>query len=90
MQVYPRGLMVGARLDGAHVFAGAEVLPLGERRQFGGAIAHKGIKAQVRVVQSRRNVAAGAALIVALGLLAGLMPAVTAMRLKITDALRRT
>jgi len=37
-----------------------------------------------------RNVAAGAALIVALGLLAGLMPAVTAMRLKITDALRRT
>ena len=37
-----------------------------------------------------RNVAAGAALIVALGLLAGLMPAITAMRLKITDALRRT
>ena len=37
-----------------------------------------------------RNVFAGAALIVALGLLAGLMPAVTAMRLKITDALRRT
>jgi putative ABC transport system permease protein len=37
-----------------------------------------------------RNVAAGAALIVTLGLLAGLMPALTAMRLKITDALRRT
>jgi putative ABC transport system permease protein len=37
-----------------------------------------------------RNVAAGAALVVTLGLLAGLMPAVTAMRLKITDALRRT
>jgi putative ABC transport system permease protein len=36
-----------------------------------------------------RNVAAGAALIVTLGLLAGLIPAVTAMRLKITDALRR-
>jgi len=37
-----------------------------------------------------RNLAAGAALIVTLGLLAGLMPAVTAMRLRITDALRRT
>jgi putative ABC transport system permease protein len=37
-----------------------------------------------------RDVVAGAALIVALGLLAGLMPAVSAMQLKITDALRRT
>jgi putative ABC transport system permease protein len=36
-----------------------------------------------------RDVVAGAVLIVALGLLAGLMPAVTAMNLRITDALRR-
>ena len=35
-----------------------------------------------------RDVALGAALIVALGLLAGALPAVTAMHLKITDALR--
>jgi putative ABC transport system permease protein len=37
-----------------------------------------------------RDVVAGAALIVALGLLAGLVPALTAMNLKITDALRRS
>jgi putative ABC transport system permease protein len=37
-----------------------------------------------------RDVVTGALLIVALGLLAGLMPALTAMQLKITDALRRT
>jgi len=37
-----------------------------------------------------RDVAAGAVLIVALGLLAGLVPALTAMNLKITDALRRS
>jgi putative ABC transport system permease protein len=37
-----------------------------------------------------RDVAVGAALLVGLGLLAGLMPAVSAMQLKITDALRRT
>ncbi len=36
------------------------------------------------------NVAAGAALIVALGLVAGALPAFTAMNLKITDALRRS
>jgi putative ABC transport system permease protein len=36
-----------------------------------------------------RNVAAGAVLIVALGVVAGLVPAVNAMQLKITDALRR-
>ncbi len=37
-----------------------------------------------------RNVVAGAALVVVLGLLAGLLPALNAMRLKITDALRHT
>ncbi len=37
-----------------------------------------------------RDVAIGAGLIVALGLLAGALPATTAMNLKITDALRRT
>jgi putative ABC transport system permease protein len=37
-----------------------------------------------------RDVALGAALVLGLGLLAGLMPALTAMQLKITDALRRT
>ena len=37
-----------------------------------------------------RDVAIGAALIVGLGLAAGLLPAVSAMQLKITDALRRT
>jgi putative ABC transport system permease protein len=36
-----------------------------------------------------RDLATGAALMVALGLLAGLLPAVGAMRLRITDALRR-
>jgi putative ABC transport system permease protein len=36
-----------------------------------------------------RNVAAGVALMVVLGLLAGALPAVQAMRLRITDALRR-
>jgi putative ABC transport system permease protein len=36
-----------------------------------------------------RDVAVGAALILALGVLAGLLPAVSAMRLNITDALRR-
>ncbi|MDP2319963.1 MAG: FtsX-like permease family protein [Acidobacteriota bacterium] len=36
-----------------------------------------------------RDVAAGAGLIVALGLLAGVLPAMNAMNLKITDALRR-
>jgi putative ABC transport system permease protein len=36
-----------------------------------------------------RDMAAGAVMIVALGLLAGLLPAITAMNLKITDALRR-
>jgi putative ABC transport system permease protein len=36
-----------------------------------------------------RDVLAGAALIVSLGLLAGLLPAISAMNLKITDALRR-
>lgn len=37
-----------------------------------------------------RALAAGAALILAMGLLAGLMPALNAMQLKITDGLRRT
>ena len=37
-----------------------------------------------------RDVALGAALIVALGLVAGALPAATAMHLKITDALRRS
>ncbi len=37
-----------------------------------------------------RDVGIGAALVVLLGLVAGLMPAVSAMRLRITDALRRT
>lgn len=37
-----------------------------------------------------RDIATGAALIMALGLVAGLLPAVNAMQLKITDALRRT
>ncbi len=37
-----------------------------------------------------RDVALGAALIVALGLIAGALPAATAMHLKITDALRRS
>jgi putative ABC transport system permease protein len=36
-----------------------------------------------------RDVAIGAALIVVLGLVAGLLPALAAMQLKITDALRR-
>jgi putative ABC transport system permease protein len=36
-----------------------------------------------------RDVAVGGVLIIALGLVAGLLPAVTAMQLKITDALRR-
>lgn len=36
-----------------------------------------------------RDIVTGVVLIVGLGLLAGLMPAVTAMRLRITDALRR-
>jgi putative ABC transport system permease protein len=35
-----------------------------------------------------RDVALGAALIVGLGIIAGLLPAVNAMQLKITDALR--
>jgi putative ABC transport system permease protein len=37
-----------------------------------------------------RDVVAGAVLIVVLGVLAGLLPAITAMNLRITDALRRT
>lgn len=37
-----------------------------------------------------RDVAAGAALILALGVVAGLLPALSAMQLKITDALRRS
>ncbi len=37
-----------------------------------------------------RDVAVGVVLVVVLGLLAGLLPAMNAMRLKITDALRRT
>jgi putative ABC transport system permease protein len=37
-----------------------------------------------------RDIAVGAALIMALGIVAGLLPAVSAMQLKITDALRRT
>jgi putative ABC transport system permease protein len=37
-----------------------------------------------------RDMAIGAALIVALGLAAGALPALTAMNLKITDALRRS
>jgi putative ABC transport system permease protein len=37
-----------------------------------------------------RDVVTGAVLIAVLGILAGLIPAVTAMNLKITDALRRT
>jgi len=37
-----------------------------------------------------RDVALGAGLVVVLGLVAGLLPAVSAMRLRITDALRRT
>ncbi len=37
-----------------------------------------------------RDVVAGGVLIVVLGVLAGLLPAITAMNLKITDALRRT
>lgn len=36
-----------------------------------------------------RDVALGSALIVALGLVAGALPAFTAMHLKITDALRK-
>jgi ABC-type antimicrobial peptide transport system permease subunit len=36
-----------------------------------------------------RDMWAGAALVVALGLVAGLWPALSAMNLKITDALRR-
>jgi putative ABC transport system permease protein len=36
-----------------------------------------------------RDVAIGAALIVVLGIVAGLWPALTAMQLRITDALRR-
>jgi putative ABC transport system permease protein len=41
-------------------------------------------------VLPQRDVAVGAALIAVLGLLAGIVPAMTAMNLKITDALRRT
>ena len=37
-----------------------------------------------------RDMAIGVGLMVLMGLLAGVMPAVAAMRLKITDALRRT
>ena len=37
-----------------------------------------------------RDIAIGVALMVAMGMLAGVMPAVGAMRLRITDALRRT
>jgi putative ABC transport system permease protein len=37
-----------------------------------------------------RDVAIGAVLIVALGLVAGALPAATAMQMKITDALRRS
>jgi putative ABC transport system permease protein len=37
-----------------------------------------------------RDVVIGAALIIVLGLVAGALPAVTAMRLRITDALRRS
>ena len=37
-----------------------------------------------------RDVAVGGVLIIVLGLAAGLLPAVNAMQLKITDALRRT
>jgi putative ABC transport system permease protein len=37
-----------------------------------------------------RDLAIGVALMIAMGALAGLMPAVGAMRLRITDALRRT
>jgi putative ABC transport system permease protein len=37
-----------------------------------------------------RDVGIGAALVVLLGLVAGVMPAIGAMRLRITDALRRT
>jgi putative ABC transport system permease protein len=41
-------------------------------------------------VMPPRDVAIGAAMIVVLGLIAGALPAITAMNLKITDALRRT
>jgi putative ABC transport system permease protein len=41
-------------------------------------------------VLPQRDVAVGAALIAVLGVLAGIVPAITAMNLKITDALRRT
>jgi len=37
-----------------------------------------------------RDVVMGIALMALIGMLAGLMPAIAAMRLKITDALRRT
>ena len=37
-----------------------------------------------------RDLVIGVGLMVLMGVLAGLMPAVAAMRLKITDALRRT
>jgi putative ABC transport system permease protein len=37
-----------------------------------------------------RDIVTGAALIMTLGLVAGLLPAINAMQLKITDALRRT
>ena len=36
-----------------------------------------------------RDVIVGAAMVVALGIVAGMLPAVNAMQLKITDALRR-
>jgi len=41
-------------------------------------------------VLPERDIAIGVGLMVMMGLLAGVMPAVAAMRLKITDALRRT
>jgi ABC-type lipoprotein release transport system permease subunit len=41
-------------------------------------------------VLARTDIAAGIALMVLMGLLAGIAPAMGAMRLRITDALRRT
>jgi ABC-type antimicrobial peptide transport system permease subunit len=41
-------------------------------------------------ILAQSDIAAGIALMVLMGLVAGVMPALSAMRLKITDALRRT
>jgi putative ABC transport system permease protein len=41
-------------------------------------------------ILSQTDIAAGIILMVLMGLVAGIMPALSAMRLQITDALRRT